>query len=310
MFNVRIFLLLCVPAVWAQDVVPGSDSGTNQPPVTVVVTNAIPPVFTNLPPVVRPKSVAGASGASLQGAFSGSSGGKFSVSGRTLRLPAPEATRHPEGDWRRNLDFGMAQSRGNSDTLRYSLGLDAVKDQETDLYRFRGRGSYGESEGVKDTENALAGFRYERLLTHQVYALGDIGWLTDTIADLNYRVTGILSPGVRLIRTETSVFNVELGAGYIEEKKAGEETGFTVGRSAATVEHILNTHVLVWCTGEYLPKLIDPAIFYVNAEAGIASYITRELSLNVVYQERYDSSPVEDKKKSDTILSTALSLSF
>ena len=50
----------------------------------------------------------------------------------------------------------MTQTRGNSDTLRYSLGLEAVKDQENDLFRFRGRGSYGESDGVKDTENAMA----------------------------------------------------------------------------------------------------------------------------------------------------------
>jgi putative salt-induced outer membrane protein YdiY len=48
----------------------------------------------------------------------------------------------------------------------------------------------------------------------------------------------------------------------------------------------------------------------VNAEAGIASFITRDLSLNVCYQERYDSAPVEGKKNSDTVLSTALSLSF
>ena len=204
----------------------------------------------------------------------------------------------------------MSQTHGNSETLRYSLGLDAVKDQETDLFRFRGKGSYGESDGVKYTENALAGFRYERLLTQKLYGLANIEWMTDTIADLNYRITGILSPGVRLIRSKTMILNMELGVGYIEENKAGNQNGYTVGRAAATVERIINEHVLIWCTGEYLPKITDPDIFFVNAEAGLASFITRDLSLNICYQERYDSIPVEGIKNSDTIFSTALSLSF
>ena len=317
MFNVRFLLYLVLmlsPFVsLAQGVAP-TTSTTNPPPVTVpvtgITTNETPPVTTNAPPVVKPKSPGVVNGVSLLGAFSGSAGSKFSVSGRTLRLPDPGTLRHADDDWRRNLDFGMTTTRGNSETLRYSLGIDAVKEQENDLFRLRGKGSYGESEGVKDTENAQALFRYERLLTQRVYALGNIEWMSDSIAGLNYRLTGILSPGLRLIRSETTVVNAELGAGYIEENKDESETGWAAGRAAATVEKILNAHVLVWCTGEYLPKITDPGIFFVNAEAGIASFITRDLSLNVCYQERYDSAPVEGKENSDTVLSTALSLSF
>lgn len=332
MFTVRIviflLILLACSSLHAQEISPAATASTNvapataplaepatapdtPPPVVVAPTNVIPlpvPAITNIIPAVKPKTAV--SVPSLMGTFGSAPGGKFSVSGRTLRLPAPEAIRRPDGDWRRNLDFGILQARGNSDTLRYSLGLDAVKDQENDLFRLRGKGSYGESDGVKDTENALAAFRYERRLTHKLYALGNIEWMSDTIADLNYRITGILSPGIRLIRSETSLLNVELGAGYIEENKNEYETGYAAGRAAATVEHVINAHVLVWCTGEYLPKLADPEVFFVNAEAGIAAFVTRELSLNVCYQERYDSAPVEGKTSSDTVFSTACSLSF
>ncbi|MEI6788229.1 MAG: DUF481 domain-containing protein [bacterium] len=309
----HLFLLIFLSAAsaLAQEIIPISGTGTNLPPAPEVVTNTIPIVTPQPQPVIKPKiPTAGTSGIALLGSFTAPSVGKYSVSGRTLRLPTTEVTVHPAEDWRRNLDFGMSQTRGNSETLRYLLGLDAVKDQETDLFRFRGKGSYGESDGVKDTEYALAGFRYERLLTQKLYALGNIEWMTDTIADLNYRITGILSPGVRLIRSKTMILNMELGAGYIDENKGGNQNGYTVGRAAATVERIVNEHVLIWCTGEYLPKIADPEIFFVNAEAGVASFITRDLSLNICYQERYDSAPVEGIKNSDTIFSTALSLSF
>ena len=76
------------------------------------------------------------------------------------------------------------------------------------------------------------------------------------------------------------------------------------------MEKLINEHVLSWATVEYIPKLSDPSIFFTNAEIGLAAYITRNLSLNVCYQNRYDSNPVEAIKASDTILSTALSLNF
>ncbi len=287
---------------------------TSAVPVIVYVTNEIPTTVITMPTISTntpsAKSATITSGSALLGAFSGQAGGKFSISGRTLTLPAPEATVRQTGDWRRHLDFGMNQSKGNTETLRYLLGVDALKEQDMDLFRFQAKGVYGESSGIKDTENGEAAFRYERLLTTRFYALGNLDWITDSIADLRYRGTAILSPGLRVIRTETTLLNLEVGAGYIEQKKASAQDGYAAGRAAATLERVVNAHVLLWCTGEYLPKLGDTSIFFVNAEAGIASYITRDLSLNVCYQDRYDSAPVEGKKNSDSILSTAVSLYF
>jgi putative salt-induced outer membrane protein YdiY len=288
-------------------------TGTNTAPASVTNTPPAPitpPASTDTNASVFIKPVKITPSGTLLGALSGQKGGKFSISGRTLRLPAQESTIREDGDWRRHLDFGMNQSKGNTETLRTYIGLDAVKEKDLDLFRIQAKGMYGESSGAKDTENALAAFRYERLLTERFYALGNCEWVTDTIADLRYRGTAVLSPGLRLIRTETTLLNLELGAGYIQEKKASIESGYTAGRAAATIERVLNAHVLVWCTGEYLPKLGDTAVFFLNAEAGLAAYITRDLRLNVSYQERYDSAPVEGKQNSDTVLCTALSLSF
>lgn len=281
------------------------------PPVvsTPVFTNQVP-VITNQIPTIRPKPGVKPSGAEVFSALAGSFGGNYSVSGRTLKFPIPEGTPRGATSWNRNLDFGMNMARGNSDTLRYLLGVDALKEDQANTIRFRAHGAYGESDGAKDTENAGATLRYERQLTPIVYALGNLDWLTDPIAELDYRFTGILSPGFRLIRSKTAILNLEIGAGYVEEKKVKNEDGYTAGRAAITAEKLINEHVLGWVTVEYIPKLADTRVYFVNSEIGLATYITRDLSLNMCYQERYDSAPVEGKKSSDTIFSTALSLSF
>ncbi len=276
--------------------------------ITPVLTNQVP-VLTNQVPVVKPKDTTKAGSSKLLSSFSGAFG-SFSVSGRTLKLPVVEATPRSATSWRRNLDFGMNVAKGNSDILRYALGVNAVKEEGANTIRFQGHGNYGESDGSKDTENAGATSRYERKLTPRVYALGNLDWVTDPMAELDYRFTAILSPGFHLYRSPTALLNLEIGPAYVEEKKDQSETGYAAGRAAITVEKLLNEHVLSWATTEYIPKLSDTGVYFINTEIGLASYITRDLSLNVCYQNRYDSMPVETKKASDTLLSTALSLSF
>ena len=279
------------------------------PEIAPVITNEVP-ALTNQIPVIKPKTGTKSSGNSNGLSPFASSFGSYSVSGRTLKFPVPPPTVRSATNWQRNLDFGMNMTRGNSDTLRYSLGVDTVKEKDANTIRFRAHGAYGESDGTKDTENAAATLRYERQLTHTMYALGTLDWATDPMAELAYRFTGILSPGVHLIKTQTSLLNLEIGAGYVEEKKDKNEDGYAAGRTAITAERLMNEHVLGWGTVEYIPKLADPSVFFINSEIGLASYITRNLSLNVCYQNRYDSTPGEDVKPNDTILSTALSLSF
>jgi putative salt-induced outer membrane protein YdiY len=276
------------------------------------VTNIPPETTTNIVPVVaHPKSTP-INGSTLMSAFGALPGGKFSLTGRTLKLPIPAPgtnTVTPDA-WRRSLYYGMTLTQGNSDILRYSLGLDALKERNKDLFRLKARGVYGESDSQTDTENAIAAMRYERQLTDITYGLGHVEWMTDSIAAMDYRVSAILSPGVHLIRTDETLLNLEAGAGYLTEKKGSNEQGFVAGRFAITFEKVIDSRAMFWLTCEYLPKLLDANVFYVNTEVGLATVVARNLSLNVSFQNRYDNAPAEDTESNDNVLSTALSLNF
>ena len=211
----------------APDITPPPGAGTPPPTeVTPAQTNQVieGPVVTNMIPVIKPIPGKQAS-AQILSAFSDSMGGSYNVSGRTLKFPSPQITTRDPTSWQRSLDFGMNQTKGNTETLRYAMGIDTVKEVEANKTRFRAHGAYGESDGAKDTENAAAKLRYERKLTTRYYALGNLDWTTDPIAELDYRFTGILSPGVHLYRSPTALFDLEIGAGYVEEKKNKVENG-------------------------------------------------------------------------------------
>lgn len=281
-----------------------------EPPLPPASTNVWPPAETNTPVATPPKVPMGASGTALLDTFGGAQSAKFSVVGRTLKLPLLEEVPPEQGVWNRHVELGMNVARGNSDTLRYASTLEAVRETELDLIRLRANAAAGESEGTKDTENMGAHGHYERMLSGKLYALANLEWWRDTIALVDYRVTGIVSPGLHLVRTEDSLLNVEVGAGYIGEKKDGEEDGYAAGRVAVMCEHVLNPFVLAWFSTEYLPKVMDPEIYFVNAEAGITSGLSRQLHLNVTLQERYDSAPVDDKECSDLVMAASLGIGF
>ncbi len=272
------------------------------------VTEELPPVGTNSIPSILPRPPFVPGGSTVRSAFSG----KFVVPGRSLRMPAPEAendSRTPS-DWNRAITFGMNMTDGNSDTLRYALGLDAAKERKQDTTRIRARAAYGESENQKDTEYATALYRYDRQLSHRFYVLGNADWFTDTIADVDYRLIGIISPGFHLWRSDSTVGKLELGAGYLAEEKGSGQDAFAAGRAAGALERIINAHILTWASIEYLPKLTDSTVFYINSELGLAAMLTRDLNLNLTFEDRYDNTPATDKNSNDLAFTTSLSLKF
>jgi putative salt-induced outer membrane protein YdiY len=290
---------------------------TNNPPIPAPTPTPTPPppppAVTNVPVVTNGvPSLPGPSGAAVRALFLQPGQGKFSVAGRLLALPALEAapTNLPASPWRRAIDFGMNMTKGNSDTLRYSLGLDVVRERDEDLIRLGAQTLYGKSDDTKDTENASARTRYERQISTRTYGLGYADWLSDTIAGIDYRVTAIASPGWHLLRSPLTILNVEAGAGYLEEKKETDREGYAAGRLAASAERLLNTHVLAWCAVEYIPKFTDTSVFFVNTEAGIASILARNLSLKATLEDRYDHAPAPGIENNDLYVSTALSLNF
>jgi hypothetical protein len=51
-------------------------------------------------------------------------------------------------------------------------------------------------------------------------------------------------------------------------------------------------------------------VFYINSELGLAAMLTRDLNLNLTFEDRYDNTPATDKNSNDLAFTTSLSLKF
>ncbi len=328
---VGAFLWMWVGAVAAQE---GEEPGLEPAPIEAPVVEIVPlPEVTPVPPVEVPEPVPppveevdeeelpvgvpvapvrpppAHRGAQMREAFTGA-GSRYGVSGRVIQMPAKKRVEKPKEAWRRSLSLGIGTAQGNSETLRVDGEVNATKETDSNWFFLKGAGRYGESEREKDTENATGEAKYQRKLTERMYAATEANVFHDAIAELEYRVRGSLSLGRHFIRTERTVLSIEVGPGYVTEKKGGETEGFLAGRVAQHLEFLVTPSLQVWQTLEYVPNLEDSRVYFLNAEAGLETVLVGELSLKFTVESRYDSHPAEGKENHDLLTTTALKWAF
>jgi putative salt-induced outer membrane protein YdiY len=267
-------------------------------------TNAPPAAEEPLPPAKAYR------GSDMGEAFKGAGSSRFGVSGRVNKMPAKKSAKREKEAWRRNIEFGVNTSRGNSDTLRYNGSVSGSRETDANYLYLKAGGRYGESEQQTDVESASGEAKFQRLLTERMYAALDVNALHDQIAALSYRARGSVSLGRHFIRTERTVLSAELGPGYVAEKKGGESEGFVAGRVAQYLEFLITDSLQVWQAVEYIPDLEDSAVYFINGEIGLETVLLSNLNLRFTIEDRYDNRPAEGKERNDLLTTTALVWNF
>lgn len=220
--------------------------------------------------------------------------------------PAAEAP----SPWRSTAFAGLTLTRGNSDSVLVTANVKTEKKEKQNEWAFGVDGSYGENDSVKNSET-LHGFgQYNRLFSERFFGYLRADALHDGIADLDYRVT--LSPGAGyyLIKEKATSLAVEVGPGYVIEKRGGQEESYPTLRVAERFEHKLNDRARIWQSLEFLPEVSEFDNFVINAEVGIAASISKNVELSVVLQDNYVNQPAAGRKSNDLKLISGVTYKF
>lgn len=226
---------------------------------------------------------------------------------RALKRPSRS---RPERAWRSELEVGATGYRGNNDSEFLLLKLKTEKKEDNNSLRFSARGTLGNKDGERDRENGEVEAAMRRQIENRWYYTAEARYFTDKIADVDYQVVSILSPGYEFIRSDDAHLSVELGPAYIAEKKGDEEKDFAAIRLAILMDKLIDERILLWERFEYLPAIEDTDVYLVIAEVGVESILTNWFSLRTVLQQRYDSNPADDKEKQDIFISVSLVTAF
>ncbi len=205
-----------------------------------------------------------------------------------------------------SIALGLTLTDGNSDTMMGNISLLSTRNRDEHNLRLGLDYTYGEDQDEKTTDNAKAVAEYRYLLSERAYAFGTLSVLYDDIADIDYRAVLAAGPGYYLMKDENVTLGVEAGPAYIHEKVGGEENDDLALRVGQRYDRTLSATAKCWQALEYLPVVDDFEDYLMNFEIGVEAAINSSASIRLVVKNAYDSTPAEDREKSDTTVIGAL----
>lgn len=213
--------------------------------------------------------------------------------------------------WASSADAGLTLTRGNSDTLLFTLKFLTDKKTPVNEYNFDVDGAYGDNNSVKSAET-LHGFgQWNHLFSEKFYGYLRVEGLHDGIAGVKYRFTVGPGAGYYLIKDTQTTLATEIGGSYVFEKLGDVNSAYETLRLAERFEYKFKNHgARTWQTLEILPQVDNFNNYLVNAEVGIEAAIAKNLSLQAYIDDNYNSEPAFGLKKNDVKLVSGVSYKF
>jgi putative salt-induced outer membrane protein YdiY len=235
-----------------------------------------------------------------------------------------ERLRHPHltDFWSGLLDTGLSLTRGNSDSLTYSLTGKAARITERDKITVYSNAIYAKStsNGASNTTaHAIrGGIRGDLNVSEKFFVFGFTDFEYDAFQHLDLRNVVGGGLGYHAIKTANTKFDLFGGGSFDQEyfsanppaqpdsltRKSGE---IVMGEE---LDAKLNNRTTLSERFALYPNISDTGNYRFQFDTTAATKLKGWLSWQVTYSDRYLSDPLPGLKKNDLLLSTGLRLTF
>ncbi|HKN74803.1 MAG TPA: DUF481 domain-containing protein [Candidatus Acidoferrum sp.] len=239
-----------------------------------------------------------------------------------------ERLRHPHltDFWSGLLDTGLSLTRGNSQSLTYTLSGKAARVTESDKISIYSTAIYSDStvNGVSSTTaHAIrGGIRNDLNISNRFFIFGFTDFEYDQFQDLNLRNVLGGGLGYHVIKTKSTIFDV-FGGGSYDQAFYGATAATTTEPAMPSVTRKtgevvlgetfnskLNSRTSVTEQFSLYPNISDTGTYRFQFDTTISTKLKNWLSWQVTYSDRYISNPLPGFKTNDLILSTGVRLTF
>jgi putative salt-induced outer membrane protein len=235
-----------------------------------------------------------------------------------------ELYRHPSliQLWTGSFNVGIGLAQGNSNTFNLTTGFNAVRDTHKDKTTLYFASIYSTSKtcpvaplegpcSTNATANSnLGGVIYNRDLNHKLFVWGQADFSSDQFQLLDFQINPSGGFGWHAIKTDTSFLDI-LGGGSFNQQYYT-----TYDRSSAELV-VGDEYDKVWHKRTHLhqglrffPNMSYLGQYRVNFELVASTAVSKLLTLNTTFTDRYTSNPPPGTKGNDLILSAGIGLTF
>jgi putative salt-induced outer membrane protein len=231
--------------------------------------------------------------------------GAFAQAAATVTNAAP-----PKPKWDTTVNIGMTLTRGNSEAFLAAGDIGTVRKWDKNEVSLGADGVYGKTDGTENANQAHGFGQYNRLFTERLYGYARVDAWYDAIADINYRVSISPGAGYYVVKTANTSLKGEVGPGYVFEKVGGVTDDYPTLRLAERFEQKIKDRTKLWEVAEYVPQVDKFANYVINAEIGLETAISKNVTQRICIQDNYRSEPAPGKKNNDVKLIVALGYKF
>ena len=212
--------------------------------------------------------------------------------------------------WVSQAAAGISIARGNSDLELFNVKIGTEKKTPVNEYILGADGSYGKSDGVENADLIHGNAQYNRNFNDNFYGLAIVDALHDGIQDIKYRVSFNPGVGYNFIKNKTTTLNGELGPGVVTQKLGNDQTTYADVRVAERLDQVLTPAAKMWEKAELIAQASKPDNYYVNAEIGVDTAMSKTMSLQLTLSDSFVNQPAAGREKNDVRLIGGIAYKF
>lgn len=233
--------------------------------------------------------------------------------------------------WAGSLNFGLSLAGGNAETNTLTLGLNAARATPRDkisvysaMLRARNKTDVlRNGQIVRDfvtTANAIrGGARYDVNVSEKMFAFGFGDLDFDEFLGIDFR--GVFGGGLgyHAIKGERLLLDLSAGGAYNKTYFTDDPQFNPSGiRDRSSGEIVFGNDLTYKAAGRtslfqkaaFFPNLSQRGEYRFNFDVGAATALTKYLSWQVTFSDRYLSNPLPGRKSNDTLFTTGVGVTF
>lgn len=217
--------------------------------------------------------------------------------------------------WSGFVDFGASMARGNAETTTMTTGVNASRVTTTDKTMLYFNQIYATATFDGETSTAAqairGGWAYNRNLAPRVFWNLFNDWEYDKFQDLDLRLVLGTGLGYNVVKTERTRFDLLGGGAYTHE-----EFSTPLSRNSGSIywgndwNYRITGNTAFKQSFRMFNNLTETGEFRINFDVGTVTALTKWLSFQVTYSDRYLSNPVGDREKNDVLFTTGVRIKF
>lgn len=232
---------------------------------------------------------------------------------QSVLVSAEEVAPQPTNHWKSSVYGGFSTQRGNTTETAYRYGGELESLNET-LYRYKLKldGKYKESGHQVADSKAEASGEMRRMFDKKWFSYGTLNATHDDLKEVAYRVK--IGPGLGYYFIDSPELKLDVSSGplYVQESSSEGNSHYLAWQVAQGFDWLLTTTFRWWGRAELITHSAKAGAYTAEFKTGVESKMNDHLSLVLVVEDDYDSTPTKNSgvEKNDFEISTGLRYTF